>query len=652
MKKLMAGRTAVLVAACMPALIAGAARAAPLEAYGRLPAMDQVAISPDGSKIAFAQSINGKTAVVVDQLSPASVVLNLPPSDLPVRALIWADATHLLVVKPPAAGGAITFGETYVVQSVDIEKRKVTPLLNFTDTLVRTEGPGLANTASEMPQVSTVKGHTTVFLRGATVDGAVNAPALMSSDLAAAKDQVVERGISSDPGRRWIVDDQGNQIAQTKYEDFAKTWSLRIKQGGNWVEVYAAKAPALPPQVLGLNGDGTLLLLQMVKDGGGAEYRSVSLADGKVSGPLADYEGYATLIRDPMTQRVIGGVKMGMEPSYVFFDAKDQAGWNAVLASFPNEQVDPVSWSRDRSRAIVRLTGVKHGIAYAFVDLGSHKAAMIGQAYQGVTADDLADVNIVKYPAQDGQMIQAFLTVPIGREFKNLPLIVLAHDGPAGRDQAGFDWQAQALASRGYAVLQPQFRGSTGFDPKLEAAGAGEFGRKMQSDLSDGVRALASKGYIDPKRVCIVGVGYGGYAALAGVTLEQGVYRCAVAVAGASDLRKLMVNRPAGPFGPPPPSPWERFVGAKGPTDPLYEQISPASHAAQAAGPVLLIHAQNDAVAPIQQSWDMEAALKKANKPVELVTLTGDDHGLAREATRLQTLQATVAFLEKNNPPK
>jgi dienelactone hydrolase len=632
--------------------VGGVAHAAPLAAYGKLPVMDQVAISPDGARLAFAQSVNGKTAVVVDQLNPASVVLNLPPSDQKVRALIWADATHLLVVKSPTAAANASgppLGDTYVVQSVDLEKRKVTPLLNFTPDKgedQRAHGPALMNTSSEMPQVSAVKGHTTVFLRGLTVDGFVTAPALMSSDLTAAKDQLVEKGISTDPGRRWIVNDQGEQIVQTRYEDRAHTWTLQIKQGGRWVDAYTSKPLAPPPQLLGLSEDGALVLLQLTKEDGGDEYRSVSLADGKLSAPLAEDDGYSTLIHDPATQHVIGGVKGGMEPAYAFFDPKDQAAWDAVVKSYPDEQVDPVSWSHDRGKVVVRVTSARRGIAYAVVDLGSHKALEIGQAYQGITGADVADVAIAAYPAKDGQTIQSFLTLPTGRDPKNLPLIVLAHDDPSGRDQGGFDWWAQALASRGYAVLQPQFRGSSGLGWKLESAGFGEFGRKMQSDLSDGVRALAAKGYIDPKRVCIVGAGYGGYAALAGATMEQGVYRCAVSVAGVSDLKKLASAKSLSAHA------WDKYLGSKGPADPVLDQVSPARHAAEASGPILLIHDTGDTVAPIDQSESMETALKQAGKPVEFVTLASEDHALAREATRERMLEATVAFLEKNNPPQ
>jgi dipeptidyl aminopeptidase/acylaminoacyl peptidase len=304
---------------------------------------------------------------------------------------------------------------------------------------------------------------------------------------------------------------------------------------------------------------------------------------------------------------------------------------------------------------VVKVTGPLHGVLLAVVDLASHKATPIGQAYAGINPDDVADVSIASYRAQDGTKIDAFLTLPTGREPKNLPLIVLPHGGPAARDEAGFDWWAQALASRGYAVLQPQFRGSAGLGWRLESAGFGEWGRKMQSDLSDGVRALATAGLINPKRVCIVGGSYGGYAALAGVTLEQGVYRCAVSYAGVADLHRMIggvwsawvdADRSSGARY------LDRFVGAKQPADPVFDKVSPLRHVDGVNAPILLIHGKEDSVVPYEQSVVMESALKAAHKPVEFLTLQNEDHWLSHDATRQQMLQATVTFLEKNNPPK
>src|SRR6202000_1163994 len=141
---------------------------------------------------------------------------------------------------------------------------------------------------------------------------------------------------------------------------------------------------------------------------------------------------------------------------------------------------------------------------------------------------------------------------------------------PAARDLAEFDWWAQALADQGYLVLQPNYRGSD-IEQKFMESGFGEWGRKMQTDLSDGVRYLVKQGMVDPARVCIVGASYGGYAALAGVTLDKGVYRCAVSVAGISDLKHMLQDVNA--YADRDRRYWNRFMGVSGPSDPLLQQL-------------------------------------------------------------------------------
>jgi dipeptidyl aminopeptidase/acylaminoacyl peptidase len=626
-------RFAVIMAAAM--LAAGAARATPLEAYGKLPSMEQVAISPDGTKVAFVQQVNGKYALVVDQLDPAAIVIELPPNDQKMRQLIWADPTHLLVVKSQTVGG----DELYMAMSLDIANRKSTALLS------KSLGLTYGSTAiAETPEVRSIRGHPTVFMRPTR-------PMLISSDLITGEDKQVEILRANGEAREWVLDDSGVVVAQENYDQYSRLWTLRLKKDGKWQDAYVAKALTDIPKVLGLGPDGSALLMEIPVADGPPEHRLLSLADGRIGEPQAQYDAYAGWLYAPQSQRIIGGVTKGMEPTYVFFDPKEQASWGRVVGSFPGEQVDLVDWSQDRSKIVVRVTGPRHGVAYEVVDFASLKASEIGQAFAGIKPDDLADVNIATYPAKDGLSIQAFLTLPTGRTRKNLPLIVLPHGGPGDRDEAGFNWWAQALASRGYAVLQPQFRGSTGLGWKLQSAGFGEYGRKMQSDLSDGVRALAASGYIDPKRVCIVGASFGGYAALAGVTIEQGIYRCAVSVSGISDFRKLTGGGLADEKHNINMRLWDRYVGAKGPTDSVYDLISPVRHAAQADAPILLIHGKDDAVVPIDQTYAMESALKRANKPAELVVLPNEDHWLSREATRVQMLQATVKFLEKYNPP-
>jgi dipeptidyl aminopeptidase/acylaminoacyl peptidase len=259
-------------------------------------------------------------------------------------------------------------------------------------------------------------------------------------------------------------------------------------------------------------------------------------------------------------------------------------------------------------------------------------------------------VKPVRLLARDGLPLTGYLTTPRGSQTKDLPLVVFVHGGPAARDAPGFDWWAQAMASRGYAVLQVNYRGSDGFGWGFMTAGFGEWGRKMQTDLSDGVRYLAGQGIIDPKRVCIVGGSYGGYAALAGAAIDKGVYRCAASYGGVSDLRRHMVySRVQG--GARALRYWSRFIGAKDLGDPILAQYSPLSQAAGIDIPVLLVHGRDDTVVRPEQSQAMADALRKAGKPVELVMLKGEDHWLTSGESRLAMLQAMVAFLEKNNPP-
>jgi dipeptidyl aminopeptidase/acylaminoacyl peptidase len=205
------------------------------------------------------------------------------------------------------------------------------------------------------------------------------------------------------------------------------------------------------------------------------------------------------------------------------------------------------------------------------------------------------------------------------------------------------------MASRGYAVLQVNYRGSDGFGWEFMSAGFGQFGRKMQTDLSDGVRYLGAQGVIHPKRVCIVGASYGGYAALAGVTVQHGLYRCAVSISGVSDVGGILAysgDSDRSPVGRDN----QRKFGVRSAEDESLRRISPVRLAASADAPILLIHGKDDTVVPFVHSASMATALEKLGKTYKLVATEGEDHYLSRAATRTQTITESVAWVEKYDP--
>jgi dipeptidyl aminopeptidase/acylaminoacyl peptidase len=402
--------------------------------------------------------------------------------------------------------------------------------------------------------------------------------------------------------------------------------------------------------LIGLGRDGVSALV-VEPQGEKAALREISPAAPAWSEPFRTEE-YAPPIHDPASLKLIGfHALIGDEQHYDFLDPADAAACAKIQRAYKGMPVTLASWSSDRSRVVVRVDSPTEGAFYALVDFKTRHADPIGGLYQDLKTEDVSSVRPIRYQAADGLPISGYLTLPGGKPGKGLPLVVLAHGGPAARDTPGFDWWSQALASRGYAVLQANFRGSSGFGEAFLQAGFGQWGRKMQTDLSDGVRDLVRQGLVDPKRVCIVGASYGGYAALAGVSLDPGVYRCAVSVAGPSDLRR-MVAWTKGQNGVAAQRYWTRFMGASDPKDPKLDEISPALHADRVGVPILLIHGKDDTVVPLEQSQVMERALKAAGKPVESVVMPGEDHWLSRGQTRLLMLQSTVAFLEKNNPPQ
>jgi dipeptidyl aminopeptidase/acylaminoacyl peptidase len=368
--------------------------------------------------------------------------------------------------------------------------------------------------------------------------------------------------------------------------------------------------------------------------------------------PTLKYEISDVVYRDG-GDRVLAGVCYTADTYQC--DFKDEglnADYRAAQAHFGDDHnITPLSMSDDGRYWLMGVQGPTEPGAYYVFDRRTKKMTLAANRHPELPSAGLGRAERFVYKARDGMEIPAYLTLPPGDLSGPLPLVVLPHGGPEARDSLGFDVWAQVLATRGYLVLQPNFRGSSGYGRKYVEAGYGQWGGKMQNDITDGVMALIKSGRVDKDRVCIFGASFGGYAALYGAAQSPEIYKCAASFAGVADLNAL-VN-------------WEHTTkghearyayASKAIGDPVKDSArlratSPIRFASRYKTPVLLIHGSEDRSVPKEQSQMMEQALRTAHKDVRLVIYPGEGHADWSPADEQSALTMVAGFIEGHIDP-
>ncbi len=336
-----------------------------------------------------------------------------------------------------------------------------------------------------------------------------------------------------------------------------------------------------------------------------------------------------------------------------FKDAKLEADYKKAEAAFDDRAgLTPLSMSDDGRFWLFGVRSPTDPGAYYVYDRQRASMTLVANRHPDLTADRLAPMQAIRYRARDGMMIPAYLTRPPGAPSgKPLPLIVMPHGGPEARDSLDFDIWAEFFATRGYLVLQPNFRGSAGYGRKYAEAGYGQWGGKMDDDITDGVMHLIKSGQADKSRICIFGASFGGYAALYGGARTPELYKCVASFAGVADLNAL-VN-------------WEhatkghegryryavRSIGDPAKEAARLAAASPVTYASSYRPPVLLIHGADDTSVPVAQSKLMQAALRKAGKDVRLVIYPHEGHTDWTPTDEQAALTEIAAFIESHIDP-
>jgi dipeptidyl aminopeptidase/acylaminoacyl peptidase len=343
--------------------------------------------------------------------------------------------------------------------------------------------------------------------------------------------------------------------------------------------------------------------------------------------------------------RVIGVTFAEEQQGVIYFDRAYQALARSLSRAVPNlPTIDFGATSADGSRILVHAGADNDAGRYYLYDRTARNMNEILAVRPQLEGTPLANVRSVTYPAADGTPIPAYLTLPPGREARGLPAVILPHGGPSSRDVWGFDWLAQFLARRGYAVLQANYRGSAGYGDQWLQRNGFQSWRTSIGDIDAGARWLAAQGIGDPARMAILGWSYGGYAALQAGATEPGLYKAIVAIAPVTDLQQIKDDARNYTIA--------RNVAEYIGSGPHIAQGSPLRNIAAIAAPVLLFHGDRDVNVSVTHSQRMDRALRDAGKRSELMVFQGLEHDLDDSSARQQMLQRIGTFLEAELAPR
>jgi prolyl oligopeptidase PreP (S9A serine peptidase family) len=332
-----------------------------------------------------------------------------------------------------------------------------------------------------------------------------------------------------------------------------------------------------------------------------------------------------------------------------FIDDRARAFQRAIDKALPGAVNRIVDWSRDDERLIIESSSESRvPTTYLFVQ-SERQMIELFREHPDLTDDQLGPVKKITVTARDGLKFRAFVTLPRDSPAKDLPLVVLVHGGPASRDVVGYHSWTQFLASRGYAVLQANYRGATGYGWDFHNKGFKQWGLAMQDDVTDAANLLIDKGVADPTRVAIFGGSYGGYASYMGLIREPEMFRCGASYGGVSDLHRLLDDDNW--WGRSRDALWDASIGKEVADREKLARTSPVNLASRINDPILVAHSRDDQRVPVAHSETMIEALQKAGKPHEMLILDHGMHSLNVERERIKFFETLEDFLARCMAP-
>lgn len=633
-----------------PAPAAATDAPVPVSVFARIPFMSQPVISPSGRYLAVNLRVAGRQNLAVLDLNNRGAQPQLVGTegefdrlnDVSIDNWLWLDDDNLVI---QASSLQVVEGQRYTDQRLIGFNRASGRLtvLGAGDALI--VGRILWRSRSGSPRLVVERVGTQYGYEG------LSTPEVAEVDVLTGAHRIVQRPnplVSS-----WYADGEGVVRMGTSYDRESGRLRILYRSGPNESfrtisnERQQRYGDSLVPSIFLAQADRALVVSNA--GGFGALYE-LDLRTMTLGERVFGVDGYD--IGQPIPNRdrngLDGVVTIQEGVTYHWMDARLREIQSVLEEGFGRNKVRIVSMNEARNRLIVAVGGPSQAGAFYLYDTADGGLVRLAWANEILQNREMNPVSTIRYRASDGREIPAVLTLPRRRPHRDLPLIVMPHGGPWARDYEGWDplgW-TQALAELGYAVIQPNYRGSTGFGKAWTELADGNWGERMQDDLNDAVAALAQRGIADPARVCMIGWSYGGYAASRAAQRDGRRYRCTVSGAGVHDIPAMVRydRNYLGRYG-------ASFIGGAS-TD--LRNVSPAYYAEQFSTPIMIVHGARDMRVPVQQSRDLVRRLRAAGKRegTDFVYLEQprNTHNLPLEADRIQFLEEVQRFLAAHNP--
>lgn len=614
----------------------------PVEAFVSAPFVEKVDLSPDGTRMAGVTSRTGSRSILIQPLfsKTEKPLLATIPDETEVDSVEWVNddnvVVRLRVLKPIE-------GENWYVTRLIAINRLATKITQIKWDLGGQNGADILWTAKDGSPEIIFAGQNTIY---SNEPGFWPAVFRVNVETGKAK-KIVE---SRDNVMDWVADGNGDVRSGFAFRNEGRSFQLLYRPPGNAGlfktidRANTSKRESLTAPFMFLpNGDDGLVYEDDEKGRTVISLYNVStLTKEKVffDAPAGEVTG-AIASADGMT--LIGVHTSDFEKPLIWLDpqlSELQAQFDKAVS---HGRARIVSFSKDRQRMLVQIEAADMAGALYFYDVADGRLQRIAHLNDRLKSQRLSPVKRVQYKARDGLQIEGLLTLPAGRPTGKLPFILMPHGGPWAHDAMEYDYWAQFLANRGYAVLQPNFRGSTGYGTEFLRKGEGQMGLAMQDDLNDAVKWAVSNDIADANRVCIVGASYGGYVSMWGIARDPDLYRCAISIAGVADLRREVNDFGGSLLAGKYKEDWQRMT-------PDFKAVSPLGHIDKIKVPLLLVHGKKDVTVDHRQSQLMNERMIKAGKSVEFVSLPLADHYFTRQDDRIKLLAAMEGFLARHNP--